>query len=66
MLVISKFRSISAFGKALGWTRQKANNIVRGRSELSFRDAKAILKALDMDNPQDAYNLFFGGMTNEL
>lgn len=60
MLVISKFRSVSAFGKKLRWTRQKANRIVRGRSEPTLQEAKAILKVLDMDNPQDAYNLFFG------
>ena len=47
-LVYTKFRSISEFASAIGWTRQKATNIVSGSQIPSLSDADKMSKALDV------------------
>ncbi len=45
-LVYSRFKSISELASILGWTRQKATNIINGVSEPSLADADELAKAL--------------------
>ena len=48
-VVYDKFKSISAFADAIGWTRQKATLIVNGNQEPNLDDVDKISKALDLD-----------------
>lgn len=47
-LVYSKFKTIADFAQAIGWTRQKATNIVNGLQEPSLDDTDKMAKALCM------------------
>lgn len=47
-LVYSRFKSIADFAQAIGWTRQKATNIVNGVQEPSLDDTDKMAKALEM------------------
>lgn len=47
-LVYSKYKTIADFAQAIGWTRQKATNIVNGMQEPSLDDTDKMSKALDL------------------
>lgn len=47
-LVYSKFKTIADFAQAIGWTRQKATNIVNGLQEPSLYDTDKMARALEM------------------
>ena len=47
-LVYSKFKTIADFAQVIGWTRQKATNIVNGLQEPSLDDTDKMAKALDL------------------
>ncbi len=48
-VVYDKFRSVAALAEAIGWTRQKAGNIINGNQEPSLDDTNKLAKALDLD-----------------
>ncbi len=56
-LIYSKFKSISELASSLGWTRQKATNIVNGVSEPSLSDTDELAKALGI-NLEEAASFF--------
>ena len=45
-VVYDKFKSIAALADAIGWTRQKATNIINGNQEPSLDDTNKLAKAL--------------------
>ena len=47
-LIYSKYKSIANFACAIGWTRQKATNIVNGVQEPSLDDTDKMAHALGM------------------
>ena len=47
-VVYDKFKSIAALADAIGWTRQKATNIVNGVQEPSLDDTSKLAKALGL------------------
>lgn len=53
-LVYSKFKTIADFAQAIGWTRQKATNIVNGQQEPSLDDTDKMAKALDLSLDETA------------
>lgn len=53
-LVYSKFKTIADFAQAIGWTRQKATNIVNGVQEPSLEDTDKMAKALNMSLEETA------------
>ena len=53
-LVYSKFKTIADFAQAIGWTRQKATNIVNGIQEPSLDDTDKMAKALGMSLEETA------------
>lgn len=53
-LVYSKFKTIADFAQAIGWTRQKATNIVNGVQEPSLADVDKMSKALDVSFEETA------------
>ena len=56
-VVYSRYKSISEFSNAIGWTRQKGTNIVNGVTEPSLDDVDKMSKALGMSFEQTA--MFF-------
>ena len=48
-IVYDRFSSISALADAIGWTRQKATNIVNGNTEPSLDDVDKLSRALNID-----------------
>lgn len=53
-LVYSNYKSIAEFAQAIGWTRQKATNIVNGIQEPSLDDTDKMAKALNMSLSETA------------
>lgn len=53
-LVYSKFKTIADFAQTIGWTRQKATNIVNGLQEPSLDDTDKMAKALDLSLDETA------------
>lgn len=47
-MVYSKYKTIADFAQAIGWTRQKATNIVNGIQEPSLDDTDKMARALDL------------------
>ena len=45
-VVYNTYKSIAEFAQAIGWTRQKATNIVNGVTEPSLDDVNKMSKAL--------------------
>ena len=53
-LVYSKYKTIADFAQAIGWTRQKATNIVNGQQEPSLDDTDKMAKALNLSLDETA------------
>lgn len=53
-LVYSRYKTIAEFAQAIGWTRQKATNIVNGVQEPSLDDTDKMAKALNMSLDETA------------
>jgi len=53
-LVYSRFKTIADFAQAIGWTRQKATNIVNGIQEPSLDDTDKMARALDLSLDETA------------
>lgn len=47
-IVYSKYSSIAELATVIGWTRQKATNIVNGVQEPSLSDVNKLAKALGL------------------
>jgi len=53
-VVYSKFKTIADFAQSIGWTRQKATNIVNGVQEPSLDDTDKMARALGMSLEETA------------
>ena len=53
-IVYSKYRSIAHLGSAVGWTRQKATNIINGTAEPSLDDVDKLARALGLSFEETA------------
>ena len=53
-LVYSRYKTIAEFAQAIGWTRQKATNIVNGLQEPSLDDTDKMAKALNLSLDETA------------
>lgn len=58
-LVLSKYKSISEFAQAVGWSRNKASRIVNGIQEPDANDMEIMAKALDIRTPERFMDIFF-------
>lgn len=63
--VFSKFNSISAFAKAIGWTRNKASRIVNLVTEPSVADMEKMAEVLNISDPDRFLSIFFPAMTTK-
>lgn len=53
-LIYSRYKTIADFARAIGWTRQKATNIVNGTQEPSLDDIDKMAKAMEMSLDETA------------
>lgn len=53
-IVYDRFNSIAELANTIGWTRQKATNIVNGKQEPSLEDVEKLSKALKIGFEQTA------------
>lgn len=63
--VFSKFKSISAFARAIGWTRNKASRIVNLITQPSVADIEKMAKVLDISDSDRFISIFFPAMTTK-
>lgn len=58
-LALSKYRSISKFATAIGWTRNKASRVLNGVTIPSADDMIEISTILDISTPERFIQYFF-------
>lgn len=63
-LVLSKYKTVTAFANAIGWERGKASRIVNGSQEPGKKDMEQIIALLEIEKSAVA-PIFFGSMFTE-
>lgn len=58
-VVLQNYPSACAFGKAMGWNRQKASDIMNGRRQPSADEMIQIAKKIGIDDAQSFMSIFF-------
>ena len=64
-VILQKYPSATAFGKAMGWGRQKASNIMNGRVQPSAEDMIAIANAVGINDSTSVMSIFFPSMSTK-
>ncbi|MEI8200511.1 MAG: helix-turn-helix transcriptional regulator [Eubacteriales bacterium] len=62
-LVLSKYKTISEFGEAVGWKRNKASRIVNGIQDPNSEEIQEIVKCLDIDSEHVFVQIFFAQLS---
>lgn len=57
--ILSKYSNASAFGKAIGWSRKKASDIMNGRRRPSAKEMEDIANILGIKDDHVFMALFF-------
>lgn len=57
-IVVSKFGSISAFSKEIGWCYSKTNRIVNGKQLPDASEIKDMARVLNIDDPSLVSSIF--------
>lgn len=58
--VFAKFKNITEFAKAVGWSRNKASRIVNGVQEPSAGEIERMADVLGIHTPEKFMAVFFG------
>lgn len=64
-VVLQNYSSACAFGKAMGWNRQKASDIMNGRRQPSADEMIQIAKKIGIDDAQSFMTIFFPSMSTK-
>ncbi len=62
-IILSKFKTISAFADAIGWKRNKASRIVNNVTKPDVDDMVAIARVIDVKTPEQFTFLFFNDLS---
>lgn len=57
-MVVSKFKSISAFAKALGWTPGKTNRVVNNLDRATVADFVQMIRVLGITDMETVRTIF--------
>lgn len=57
--ILQVFPSATAFGKAMGWSRQKASNIMNGRVSPDAEEMMQIARGIGVEDSGTFLRLFF-------
>ena len=58
-LIFSKYKNITEFASAVGWTRNKASRIANGIQEPDAEDMEKMADALGINSPEQFMHVFF-------
>jgi len=58
-LALSKYKTISGFADAVGWSRSKATRVLNDLDKASLSDIKAMCNALSIQDPAEIVDIFF-------
>lgn len=64
-VILQKYPSATAFGKAMGWGRQKASNIMNGRIQPSAEDMIAIANTIGISDASSFMTIFFPSLSTK-
>ena len=64
-LVFSKYKNISEFACAIGWSRNKASRIINGIQEPDVNDMEKMAEVLDIKTPEAFISIFFRNMSTK-
>ena len=64
-LVFSKYKNISEFASAIGWSRNKASRIINGIQEPDANDMEKMAEVLDIKTPEAFISIFFRNMSTK-
>lgn len=64
-LIFSKYKNITAFASAVGWTRNKASRIANGIQEPDAEDMEKMADALGINSPEQFMHVFFGQLSTK-
>lgn len=64
-VILQKYPSATAFGKAMGWGRQKASNIMNGRIQPSAEDMIAIANTIGINDASSFMSIFFPSLSTK-
>lgn len=57
--IVSMYRSLLNFARALGWSSRKTYDIVNGKQEPTAKEIEQMCSALKVEIPDDMRQLFF-------
>ena len=63
--VASKYKSISNFARAIGWTRNKASRIINNEQDINLSEIIEVTNALEIDSPEVFLNIFFAPLSTK-
>lgn len=64
-LVFSKYQSISAFAREIGWGRQKAYRILNGIQEPTLTDIEKMADLLEIKTAESFADIFFSTLSTK-
>ena len=62
-LVYAKYRNITEFAEAIGWSRNKASRIVNGVQEPDAKEMEQMANVLGIDSPEEFARIFFNKLS---
>ena len=57
--IVSMYRSLLNFARAVGWSSRKTYDIVNGKQEPTAKEIEQMCSALKVEIPEDMRQLFF-------
>ena len=64
-LIFSKYKNITEFASAVGWTRNKASRIANGIQEPDAEDMERMADALGITSPEQFMYIFFRSLSTK-
>ena len=64
-LIFSRYKNITEFAAAIGWTRNKASRIANGIQEPDAEDMERMADALGITSPEEFMNIFFKALSTK-
>ena len=62
-VVMSKYKTIGEFAKAIGWKRNKASRIINGVQDPDITDMEQLARTLDIKTQEDFIRIFFAPLS---
>lgn len=63
--VASKYKSISNFARAIGWTRNKASRIINNEQDITLSEIIEVTNALEIDSQEVFLDIFFAPLSTK-